>query len=145
MPIKYEFAEDIELIAREIAIMLFPHVKLDRIRCLRSLGTSSRGTIARCHALPKVMQKSLGINAFYVLEFLSERFDKLSYEEKLKVIIHELMHIPKSFGGGFLHHDYVCDKNINKFYHEYKSKKYDGTNLEENKNNYGQKKNWFNL
>jgi len=120
---KYEFAEDIQKIAVEISMSLFPHVELSRVKCFRSYGTSSRRTIARCHALGKLMQKALGIRAVYVLEFLSERFDKLSHEEKLKTIIHELMHIPKTFGGGFKHHDFVTDRNVNKMYKLYMEKK----------------------
>jgi predicted metallopeptidase len=66
---------------------------------------------------------SLNRKGFYVLEFISERFDRLSEEEQTKTIIHELMHIPKSFGGGFKHHDYVCDRNIERFFQVYKSLK----------------------
>lgn len=117
---KYEFAGDIQKIAEEISSFLFPHVDLSNVKCFRSFGTSSRRTIARCHGLNKVMQKAIGIKAVYALEFLSERFDKLNNEEKIKVIIHELMHIPKSFGGGFKHHDFVTDRNVNKYYAEYK-------------------------
>lgn len=68
------------------------------------------------------MQLAIGVKAHYALEFISERFDKMNKEEQTKVIIHELMHIPKTFGGGFRQHDFVCDKNINKFYNEYKNK-----------------------
>jgi len=100
--------------------MLFPYIDLKNIKCYRSYGTSSRGTIARCHALNKIMQKAIGIKAIYVLEFLTERFEKLEGEDKLKVIIHELMHIPKSFGGGFKYHDVVTERNVNKCYQEYK-------------------------
>lgn len=120
---KYEFAEDLQMIAEEISKMLFPHVDLNNVKCFRSFGTSSRRTIARCHALNKLMQKAIGIKAVYVLEFLSERFEKLDDEEKLKVIIHELMHIPKCFGGGFKHHDFVTDRAVNKVYMEYKKRK----------------------
>lgn len=117
---KYEFAEDLQEIAEEISVMMFPHVDLKNIKCYRSYGTSSRGTIARCHALNKIMQKAIGIKAVYVLEFLVERFEKMSEEDKIKVIIHELMHIPKTFGGGFVHHDVVTDRNVNKCYQEYR-------------------------
>lgn len=79
---------------------------------MRSHGSSSRGTIARCHALGKAMQLALGRKGFYVIEVISKRFDKLPNDEKIKVLIHELMHIPKSFGGGFRHHDFVCEENI---------------------------------
>jgi predicted metallopeptidase len=120
---KYEFAPDIQKIAEEISAFLFPHVKIGRVKCFRSFGTSSRRTVARCHTIGKLIQKAMETEAFYVLEFLSERFDRLPEEEKIKVIIHELMHIPASFGGGFRHHDLVCERNIEKNYREYKSKK----------------------
>jgi predicted metallopeptidase len=117
---KYEYAEDIQKLAEEISRMLFPHVDLNNVKCFRSWGTNSRGTIARCHGLSKVMQKAIGIKAIYVLEFLTERFEKMNKEEQIKVVIHELMHIPKSFGGGFKHHDFVTNKNVNLCYTEYK-------------------------
>lgn len=120
---RYEFAPDLQEIAEEISLMLFPHIKIDRIKCFRSSGTSSRGTIARCHALGKLMQKAMGTKAFYALEFLTERFEKLSNEDKIKTIIHELMHIPNTFGGGFKHHNWVTDKNVNLMYKTYIEKK----------------------
>ncbi len=119
---KYEFAEDLQRTAEEISRMLFPHVDLSHVKCFRSYGTSTRGTIARCHALNKIMQKAIGIKAVYVLEFLSERFERLDDEEKIKVIIHELMHIPKSFGGGFKHHNFVNERTVNMAYTEYKKR-----------------------
>ena len=64
-------------------------------------------------------QKAMGVDAFYALEFLGEKFDKLSTEEKVKTIIHELMHIPENFGGGFKHHDVVTEGNVNKCYKVY--------------------------
>lgn len=132
---RYEFAEDIQKIAENISAGMFPHIKIDRIKCFRSYGSSSRRTIARCHALGKLMQLAVGVKAYYALEFL-ERYDKLSEEDKIKTIIHELMHIPKTFGGGFRQHDYVCEKNVNKIYKDYLSKKQG----EENKLGI---KNWF--
>ncbi len=116
---RYEFAPDIQREAERISRLLFPHVKMERVKCFRSYGTSSRRTIARCHALGKLMQKAIGIKAVYALEFLSERFDKLSSEDQIKTIIHELMHIPKTFGGGFKHHDHVTIKNVNQVYAKY--------------------------
>ncbi|MEX0920065.1 MAG: putative metallopeptidase [Candidatus Pacearchaeota archaeon] len=120
---RYEYAPDLQEIAEEISMILFPHVKLDRVRCFRSYGSSSRGTIARCHTIGKLMQKAMRVPAHYALEFLSERFDKMDKEEQVKTIIHELMHIPQSFGGGFRHHDHVCDENIENNYIEYKKKR----------------------
>lgn len=128
MPIKYEHALDIQESINELANLLFPYVKIDSVVCLRSYGSSSRGTIARCHALGKAMQLALGRKGFYVIEVISRRFDKLTRIEQTKTLIHELMHIPKSFGGGFRHHDYVCNKNIEIEYEKY-------INLKENKKN----------
>tara|TARA_Y100000034_G_C6870991_1_gene397671 strand:- start:518 stop:910 length:393 start_codon:yes stop_codon:yes gene_type:complete len=98
------------------------HVKLDRVECLRGFGSSSKRTIARCHTIGKVMQKAMKTSGFYAIEFL-ERFDKLSIEEQDKTIIHELMHIPKTFGGGFRQHDFVCDKNVNWLHEKFASAK----------------------
>ena len=120
---KYEFAPELQEKAEEISKFLFPYVNIENVKCFRSYGTSSRRTIARCHGIGKIMQKAMNVSAFYVLEFLSERFDKLSEEEQIKVIIHELMHIPKCFGGGFKHHNFVTNKNVNIYYKEYKKKK----------------------
>ena len=116
---RYEYAPDLQEKAEEISKFLFPHIKLDFIKCLRSHGSSSRMTIARCHALGKIMQKAMNLKAFYCLEFISERFDKLSEEEKTKTIIHELMHIPFTFGGGFKHHDHVTRRNVSFYYNTY--------------------------
>ena len=120
---KYEDAPDLKARTVEIANILgMNHLDLDRIECLRSFGSSSRRTIARCHTIGKLMQKAMKTRAFYAIEFL-ERFEKLSLEEQDKTIIHELMHIPKTFGGGFRNHDYVCDKNVNILHEKFVSLK----------------------
>jgi len=120
---KYEYATDLKQKALDIISKLnLCHVRPESFECFRSKGTSTSRVIARCHGLNKVMQLSLKRPAFYVLEFLSERFDKLPEEEQIKVIIHELMHIPKAFGGGFRHHDFVTSRNIEKLYRHYKNK-----------------------
>lgn len=118
---RYELARDIEEKAKEIIRKLdFNHIQAENIACIRSFGSKSRA-IARCHALGKVMQKALRRKAFYTLEFL-EKFDKMNEEDKIKTIIHELMHIPKAFGGGFKHHDYVTERNIDKLYNQFLSR-----------------------
>tara|TARA_Y100000310_G_scaffold345693_1_gene468357 strand:+ start:10240 stop:10704 length:465 start_codon:yes stop_codon:yes gene_type:complete len=124
MSIKYQNAPDLKKKMVEIVEHLdFLHVDVSRVECLRSFGSSSKMTIARCHALGKVMQLGMKTQAFYTIEFLSESFDKLSEGERDKVIIHELMHIPKSFGGGFRHHDFVCEKNVDLLYEKFQERK----------------------
>ena len=119
MPIKYHPAEDLQEAVNEIAGMLFPHVRTNDVVCLRSFGSRSRGTIARCHALGKAMQIALGRKGFYLIEVISERFDNMSEVERIKTLIHELMHIPKSFGGGFKFHNVVNERNVDLMYDRY--------------------------
>lgn len=113
---KYEDAPDLKKRMDEIVKVLgMSHIDLARVECLRGYGSSSRRTIARCHTIGKLMQKAMKTRAFYAIEFLKP-FEKLSKDEQDKVIIHELMHIPKTFGGGFRQHDFVCDKNVEKMH-----------------------------
>ncbi|MEM3455098.1 MAG: putative metallopeptidase [Candidatus Micrarchaeia archaeon] len=120
---RYERAKDLEEKIKDIVEkMNINYVNIERIACFRSYGTNSRRVIARCHGLPKVMQLGMNTDAFYVIEVLSERFDRMNEEEKTKVLIHELLHIPKSFGGGFRQHDYVNRRTVEKFYSDYKRK-----------------------
>lgn len=114
--IKYEPAPDVERQVHAIAEKLgMGHLHLSRLKVFRSRGSKGRA-IARCHALPKILQKAIGTDAYYAIELISEKFDRLNAEEQTKTLIHELLHIPKSFGGGFRHHDYVCERNIRAMY-----------------------------
>jgi predicted metallopeptidase len=120
---RYIDAPDLKMRMNDIVNTLgIDHIDLARVECLRSSGSSSRRTIARCHALGKLLQKAMKTKAFYAIEFL-ERFEKLSKEDQDKVIIHELMHIPKTFGGGFRQHDFVCEENVNILHKRYVSLK----------------------
>jgi len=129
MGIKYCEAEDIRKTAEDIVKKMgWSHIRLNDVFFLRSVGSSSRGTIARCHALSKPMQIALKRNGFYLIEVIHERFDRMIENEKIKVIIHELMHIPKSFGGGFIHHHMVNEKSVEKIFCEYIKRKIEGEN-----------------
>ena len=124
---RYEIAFDLKERMIEIVNLLqMNHVDTERVECLRSFGSSTRNTLARCHTIGKVIQKAMRTKAFYAVEFL-EKFDKLSRDEQDKVIIHELLHIPKTFGGGFRQHDFVCDENVNVMHQRF-------TNLKRGKN-----------
>jgi predicted metallopeptidase len=116
--IRYQMAPDIEAKLKRIARRLkMSHIDLSRVRGVRSYGSSSQDVIARCHALPKVMQLALNIQAHYVIEILSEAYERLPKEEQIKILIHELMHIPETFGGGFrMHNDHVTRRNVEKLY-----------------------------
>ena len=55
----------------------------------------------------------------------------------MRTIIHELMRIPQTFGGGFRHHNHVTEKNVNLMYRTYLSKK-------EGRDKFEKKSGWFN-
>jgi len=116
--IRYELAEDIRAGMLEILQKLqMTHVDEARVACVRSRGSSTKRIIARCHGLSRVMQLALKQKPHYVIEVVSERFDRLSKEEQTKILIHELMHIPHSFGGGFrVHKPYVTRKKVERMY-----------------------------
>ena len=118
--IRYEIADDIQARFADIVRTLnLRHIDLDRVVCVRSCGSSARRVIARCHGMSKVLQIAMRIKAFYVLEFISERFDGLSERDRDETIIHELMHIPKNFGGGFRFHDHVTARNVKEMLERY--------------------------
>jgi predicted metallopeptidase len=118
--IRYEIADDIQSRFADIVRTLdLRHIDLDKVVCLRSFGSSARRVIARCHGMSKVLQIAMGIKAFYVLEFISERFDALGDRDQEETIIHELMHIPQNFGGGFRFHDHVTAKNVKLMLEQY--------------------------
>lgn len=111
MPIRYEYAPDVKRLADEIAQTLdFFHVVPQFVFCVRSMGSESKRTIARIHGLGKIWQEVLNLPPAYVIEVISERYDKLCETEKEKTIIHELLHIPKGFSGGFRPHRGYIDR-----------------------------------
>lgn len=118
--IKYFPAPDVEKKMRDIIPKVgMNYIDPSQVSCIRSKGSGSRRTIARCHGMSKVLQIGMRRGAHYVIEVISKEFDKLNEEEQTKVIIHELMHIPKNFGGGFRHHDYVTNRNVENMYRLY--------------------------
>jgi predicted metallopeptidase len=114
MNFRYERAPDVsELLVTIIEKLDFSHIPKNRVYCYRSYGSKSRYTIARVHSLPKIWQQALSEPAYYAIEVLSEQFDPLPLAEKEKTLIHELLHIPNSFGGGFRHHkNWVTRKRV---------------------------------
>ena len=102
---RYTFSPSWTEKAREIAKRLeFDHILLERITCVESAGTKTTRVIARIHTLGKVLQLGMQQKPFYVIELITETFEKYPKDEQVKTIIHELQHIPHSFAGGFRHH-----------------------------------------
>ncbi len=114
MQFRYERAPDVsELLFRIVDKLGFAHVPKHRVYCYRSYGSKSSNTIARVHSLPRIWQQALSEPAYYAVEVLAEQYDPLPTVEKEKTLIHELLHIPRSFGGGFRHHkDWVTQRRV---------------------------------
>lgn len=111
MRLKYTEAPDVKTLADEIMdyLDLF-HIVPQFVYCYRSKGSKSKRTIARIHGLGRLWQDTLRKPPSYVIEVISERYDKLSDADKEKTLIHELLHIPKGFSGGFRPHKGYIDK-----------------------------------
>jgi predicted metallopeptidase len=123
--IEYYPAPDIkERIGEIIELLRFDHVKLGNVYCVRSRGSQSRRTIARIHGIGRIWQQAMGIEATYIIEVISEQFDPLSRDGQDRVLVHELMHIPHGFQGGFRHHkDYVTRENVDVWFKRLKDKR----------------------
>ena len=110
--VKYEEAPDVKRMVDELVDKLdLKHVDKSRVFCVRSKGSKSMA-VARIYGLDKVWQVALKLPPAYVIEVLSEKFDGLSEEEKMKVLLHELMHIPKSFSGGLRSHGKAWSEHL---------------------------------
>jgi len=111
LTLRYIEAPDVKRLVDEIIdnLDLF-HVVPQFVYCYRSKGSESKHIIARIHGLSKIWQEALWRPSAYVIEVLSEQYDKMSDEEKEKTLIHELLHIPKGFSGGFRPHKGYIDK-----------------------------------
>jgi len=118
MPIEYSEAPDVKKLLDEITESLdFYHVVPQFIYCVRSKGSESRRTVARIHGLGRIWQEALRRPPSYVIEVISERYDRLSQAEKEKTMIHELLHIPRGFTGGFRpHRGYVDRKTVERLH-----------------------------
>lgn len=100
----WEKADDIQkAIIRIIHHLNFSYINPQRIICFRSFGSKSRAR-ARIWSFPRVWQLALDLPPHYVIEVLSSKFDNLNMDDQKRVLIHELLHIPKNFSGSLLSH-----------------------------------------
>jgi predicted metallopeptidase len=118
VPIKYQPAPEIKKQIDQLAEECeFYHVVPQFVYCIRSRGSKARRTIARIHGLGKVWQGVLNLPPSYTIEVISEIYDKMTHEDKERTLIHELMHIPGGFSGGFRpHKGYVERKDVEQVY-----------------------------
>ena len=120
LTIKYTEALDVKALLDEIMdrLDLF-HIVPQFVYCYRSTGSESEYTIARIHGLGRIWQEALRRPPTYVIEVISERYDKLNETEKERILIHELLHIPKGFSGGFRpHKGYISKKRVDELHQQ---------------------------
>ncbi|ADV64518.1 putative metallopeptidase [Desulfurococcus mucosus] len=92
------------------------YIDVERVRCYRSIGARTRA-LARIHGVERLLLVALGIKPIYVIEVVSEKFYRLGLEDRVKVLIHELLHIPRSFSGGLRPHGrYVNNRRVASLY-----------------------------
>ena len=121
---KFELAPELDKrVATIIRALDLGHVSNKHIICMRSFGSKSRA-IARIWGLPRIWQQALYLNAYYIIEVVSEKFDKMSKEEQDKTLIHELLHVPKTFSGALVPHECfgvkIDNRRVDEIYKKYK-------------------------
>jgi predicted metallopeptidase len=110
-------------IVKILRVLDMPYVKPSRIFCYRTQGSKSR-SYARIWSFPKIFQDALDLEPAYVIEVLSRHYDRLDEDEKIKVLIHELLHIPRNFSGALVPHvtrSRHLGKTANALFNEYKN------------------------
>ena len=122
--LEWEDAHDVKInIERILKVLDLPHIKPQNIHCYRTEGSKSRA-YARIWSMPKIFQRALKLEPHYVIEVLARYYDRLDEDEKSKVIIHELLHIPQNFSGALVPHrtrSRHLGKTANKLFEIYKN------------------------
>lgn len=115
----YDLTERVRGLVSEID---FTHIPKHRIFCFRTDGSKSRA-YARIWAFPKIFQTVLDIEPAYVIEVINKYYNRLNHEEQTKVLIHELLHIPRNFSGSLLPHKHsgrTIDREVERIYKQIK-------------------------
>jgi len=81
----------------------FSHIDPDRIHLIFS--NSQSRALAYCHEMSSRIQFALDLPSNYVIEIITNNWKKLPAEDRAKVLIHELYHIPRTFSGYLRQHN----------------------------------------
>jgi predicted metallopeptidase len=114
----YQKAPEIKKTIEELVEKLkLTHIDPKRVHCIRSFNAKT-SAYARIWGMAKIFKEVAGINPCYIIEVNAKRFDKLSKRDQIKTLIHELLHIPKTFSGALLSHKgryhRINDKEVEK-------------------------------
>jgi len=103
-------------------------ILFERIFFYRSTSSKAKA-YARTWGLPRLWQRSLDVEPAYIIEVLSEHFDKLSPNKQDEVLLHELTHIPRNFSGSLTPHTRSGKNNFHKNLERLKKMYYQKSNI----------------
>ena len=107
---------------RIVGALKFSHVDSSRIFCVRGYGSTSEAW-ARIWGLPSLWQQVLEIGPAYVVEIIEPEFGRLPEDEQDRILIHELLHIPRTFSGAIRPHRTptfrINRRTVERFYQQY--------------------------
>jgi predicted metallopeptidase len=109
-----------------VEVLGWSHVDTNRVFCIKSAGSKSKYVHARCYSFPRILQKAFNLKPQYIIEVIAKYYDHLSEEDKYKLVIHELLHIPYTFSGALRNHKGSCRRDqvtrsvVNKCYEHFK-------------------------
>jgi len=101
---QYALAPDIkQQIDYLVGKLEFNHIRKENIHCIRSFDAKTRA-YARIWGMSRLFKDVVGLEPHYIIEVIDRKYGKLNRREQIKTLIHELMHIPKTFSGALLSH-----------------------------------------
>ena len=107
---------------RIVGALGFSHVDPARIFCVRGYGSTSEAW-ARIWGLPALWQQVLGTGPAYVVEIIEPVFSRLPEDEQDRILIHELLHIPRTFSGAIRPHRTptfrITRRTVERYYQRY--------------------------
>jgi predicted metallopeptidase len=107
---------------RIVGALGFSHVDPARIFCVRGYGSTSEAW-ARIWGLPALWQQVLRIGPAYVVEIIEPEFSGLPEDEQDRILIHELLHIPRTFSGAIRPHRTptfrITRRTVEQYYQRY--------------------------
>ena len=113
-----------ERLRRIVGALEFSHVDSSRIFCVRGYGSTSEAW-ARIWGLPTLWQQVLEIGPAYVVEIIEPEFSRLPEDEQDRILIHELLHIPRTFSGAIRPHRTptfrINRRTVERYYQQYLS------------------------
>lgn len=99
-----------------------------QIYCFRSKNSKTRA-VARIWGLSRIWQIALKNKPCYIIEIISEKFDRLSKTSQDEILLHEIAHIPQKFSGSLVPHYRKGKRKFNDLVDKLVAQYYEGGEL----------------